>query len=533
MFGEDSRRVLYVSIGAAAIAAGVGFLWHLRTNTQYELMIRNLRKSLMEYQSTALKQVSQERVRSTESLAEHDETASDASILRNGETVTFVKPNNLADVFGARDFLSPLKRKYQDMSFTESFLDDKSTVVETIWRDNAQVKMQFKRFLRAGPRAKLYWEPSKVNAAIITCGGLCPGLNNVIRGLTQMLSEYGVAKIWGIKNGYMGITDANAWIALSMKVVEDIHQHGGSFLVCNRGNEEPKKMAQALIAKGINMLFVIGGDGSHRGASALQQELDLLNYECSVVGIPKTIDNDIPLIDVSFGFGTAVAEAVRAVNAAYVEASGAPNGIGLVKLMGRSAGFVVLYAVCAAAVADVALLPEMEDINLPRLFGYIKQKLMQKGRCVIVVAEGCGKTLMDVDPTRKDAGGNVKLPDVGVFLKEKIAEYAKQNKETWTIKYIDPTYMIRAVPANAYDSVYCHVLAHNAVHSAMAGYTGFSCGRVDQHYVMIPIKLIADNPPRQVNVAGRWFARMVMFTEQPSLTPPGKVMRQSSFVLQR
>jgi 6-phosphofructokinase 1 len=261
--------------------------------------------------------------------------------------------------------------------------------------------------------------------------------------------------------------------------------------------------------------------------------LDLLNYECSVCAIPKTIDNDIPCIDVSFGFGTAVAEAVRAVQAAYVEASGAPNGIGLVKLMGRSSGFVVLYAVLASALVDVALLPEMEDIHVPKLLNYIKQKIALKGRCVIVVAEGCGKTMMDIDPTKKDAGGNVKLPDVGIFLRDKINEYSKQNKENWTLKYIDPTYMIRAVPANAYDSVYCHVLAHNAVHSAMSGYTGVSIGRVDQHYVMLPIQLIAESPPRQVNIAGRWYARLRMTTEQGDLAPPGKVVRQSSFVLNR
>ena len=383
--------------------------------------------------------------------------------------------------------------------------------------------------MRAGPRSKLHFEPSQVSAAIITCGGL----NNVIRGITQMLSEYGVTKIWGIRNGYMGVCDPKAWIELNMKVVETIHQQGGSFLVANRGNDDPKQMAAELMRRGINQLFVIGGDGSHRGASALQTELELANYECAVCAIPKTIDNDIPCIDVSFGFGTAVAEAVRAVQAAYVEASGAPNGIGLVKLMGRSSGFVVLYAVLASALVDVALLPEMEEIHMPRLLSYIKQKIALKGRCVIVVAEGCGRSMMDIDPAKKDAGGNVKLPDVGIFLRDKINEYSKQNKENWTLKYIDPTYMIRAVPANAYDSVYCHVLAHNAVHSAMAGYTGVSIGRVDQHYVMIPIKLIAESPPRQVNVAGRWFSRLRMITEQGDFAPPGKVMRQSSFVLNR
>jgi 6-phosphofructokinase 1 len=445
-----------------------------------------------------------------------------------------MRPSNLADSFGKRDSVdTPLKKKYEGSSFTEGFLDENSTMIETIWRDNTMIRSQFKRFLRAGPHTKLYFEPSQVHAAIVTCGGLCPGLNNVIRGITQMLSEYGVTKIWGVRNGYMGICDPKAWVELNMKVVETIHQQGGSFLVANRGNDEPKKMAAELIRRGVNQIYVIGGDGSHRGAAALQTELDLANYQCAVCAIPKTIDNDIPCIDVSFGFGSAVAEATKAIQAAYVEASGAPNGIGLVKLMGRSSGFVVLYAVLASALVDVALLPEMEDIHMPKLLNFIKQKIAMKGRCVIVVAEGCGKTLMDIDPSKKDAGGNLKLPDVGLFLRDKINEYSKQNKENWTLKYIDPTYMIRAVPANPYDSVYCHVLAHNAVHSAMAGYTGVSIGRVDQHYVMIPIKLIAESPPRQVNIAGRWFARLRMTTEQTDFAPPGKVVRQSSFVLNR
>ncbi len=281
------------------------------------------------------------------------------------------------------------------------------------------------------------------------------------------------------------------------------------------------------------MLFVIGGDGSHRGANAIQEEVFKMKYECSVVGIPKTIDNDIPLIDDSFGFGTAVSEAVRAVQAAYVEATGAPKCVGLIKLMGRQAGFVVLYAVCSAAIVDVALLPEMK-ISLPRVLEHIKSKLLSQDYCVVVVAEGCGATLMEADPNKKDAGGNLKLPDVGPFLKDNIVDYCKRNGiPDVTVKYIDPTYMIRAVPANAYDSVYCHVLAQNAVHGAMAGYTGFSCAKVDQRYVMLPFNFLVNKPPRQVTVGGRWYARMVMFTEQPSFQPIGRLKRGSSGTVDR
>ncbi|KAF4658267.1 6-phosphofructokinase, alpha subunit [Perkinsus olseni] len=450
-------------------------------------------------------------------------------ILLPGEKLTYLKPSNLAERFGKKEHTTPLIEKYEGQ--LQDFQDEHSIVTQTIYRNKDEHHKQFLRYLRAGPREKVYFNPKEVTAAIVTCGGLCPGLNNVIRGLTQMLEEYGVPNIYGVKDGYKGFKKDNCWIKLDGKKVETIHRMGGSALVCNRGNDDIDVMAEAIMKKGVNMLFIVGGDGTHRGADKIQQYMVKANYECSVVGIPKTIDNDIPVIDDSFGFATAVSEAVRAIEAGYVEATGAPNCIGLVKLMGRNSGFVVLHAVCAAATVDVALLPEM-DISLPKLLDHIKQKIDKDGHIVVVVAEGCGATLMQADPNLKDAGGNVKLPDVGVYLKDKIMEFAKANgRNDWTVKYIDPTYMIRAVPANPGDSTYCHVLAHNAVHGAMAGYTGFSCGKCDQRYVMLPFKAITGRPPRQVNTAGRWFARMIMFTGQPSFLPPGHIPRHSSALI--
>ncbi len=458
-------------------------------------------------------------------------TLSEASVLQPGESLVYLRPANLAETFGKKEFMTPLLRKFDELVAGEGFLDHTSIATQTIWRNVGEQNKIFYRYLRAGPREKLHWDPEKVVPAIVTCGGLCPGLNNVIRGITLMLYEYGVPRVWGIKNGYVGICDDSAWMELSRDSVQTIHQSGGSFLVCNRGNDPTEKMVDALIRRGVNMIFILGGDGSHRGAAAMEAEFIKRQHECCVVGIPKTIDNDIPMIENSFGFGTAVSEAVKAVQAAYVEATGAPKCIGLVKLMGRRSGFVVLYAVCSSAVVDVALLPEM-DISLPKLLRYIKQMIDSKGHCVVVVAEGCGGTLMTADPTRRDAGGNIKLPDVGIFLRDQILDFARKNGEKdWTVKYIDPTYMIRAIPANAYDSVYCHVLAQNAVHGAMAGYTGFSCAKCDQRFVMLPFQFLTQRPPRQVNIGGRWYARMIMATEQPSLKPPGSVARKSSFLL--
>lgn len=458
--------------------------------------------------------------------SEFDETC----VLQTGESLVYLKPANLADTFGKKEFLTPLLRKFDDLVAGEGFLDLTSIATQTVWRDVGQKNKIFYRYLRAGPREKLYFDPATVVPAVVTCGGLCPGLNNVIRAITLMLLEYGVPSVWGIRNGYLGICDKSAWTELTRENVHTIHQSGGSFLVSNRGNDPVDKMVDSLIKRGVNMLYIVGGDGTHRGAAAMEEEFIKRRYECAIVGIPKTIDNDIPMIDNSFGFGTAVSEAVRAIQAAFVESTGAPRCIGLVKLMGRRSGFVTLYAVCSSALVDVALLPEM-DISLPKLVRHIKHLIDTKGHCVVVVAEGCGGTLMQADPTKKDAGGNIKLPDVGVFLKDQIMDFAKKNACDWTVKYIDPTYMIRAVPANAYDSVYCHVLAQNAVHGAMAGYTGFSCCKCDQRYVMLPFQHLTSRPPRQVNTGGRWYARMIMATEQPNLAPPGSVKRKSSFLL--
>jgi 6-phosphofructokinase 1 len=460
-----------------------------------------------------------------------DKDDDEATILFPGEELVYLKPTHLSETFGKKEFVTPLLKTFDELVAGEGFLDTRSIATQTIWRDVGQKNKIFYRYLRAGPREKLYFEPSKVVPAIVTCGGLCPGMNNVIRAIALMLFEYGVPQVWGIKNGYMGICDDSAWIQLTRQSIHTIHQQGGSFLVSNRGNDPTEKMVEALMKRGVNMIYIIGGDGTHRGAGAIEEELIRRRYECSVVGIPKTIDNDIPMIDNSFGFGTAVSEAVRAIEAAFVESVGAPKCIGLVKLMGRRSGFVVLYAVCSSALVDVALLPEM-DISLPKLLRHIKHLIDTKGHCVVVVAEGCGATLMQADPSRKDAGGNIKLPDVGLYMRDQIMDFAKKNGERdWTVKYIDPTYMIRAVPANAYDSVYCHNLAHNAVHGAMAGYTGFSCCKCDQRYVMLPFKHLTSRPPRQVNTGGRWYARMIMATEQVSLAPPGSVKRKSSFLL--
>ena len=105
---------------------------------------------------------------------------------------------------------------------------------------------------------------------------------------------------------------------------------------------------------------MIGGDGTHKGIQEIYNELKSQNYQATCVGIPKTIDNDIPIIDKSFGFETAVAESIRAIRSAYVESRGADYGIGLVRLMGRDAGWIAMEATNISRDVNICLIPESE-----------------------------------------------------------------------------------------------------------------------------------------------------------------------------
>jgi 6-phosphofructokinase 1 len=383
--------------------------------------------------------------------------------------------------------------------------------------------------MKAGQRNKIYWDPSQVNAAIVNCGGLCPGLNSVIREVTMMLKLYGVKTVYGIIGGYKGVMEPETWINLDPETVQDIHTKGGSFLVSDRGNPPHYRMAETFRDKDVRLVFIIGGDGTHKGATTIYEEAagieglqtlpgKALNppYECSVVGIPKTIDNDIALLDFTFGFHSAVAEAVRAIDAAYVESSGNANCLGLVKLMGRSSGFIAMTATLAARHVDLCLIPEM-NIDMNKVLTYIEELQKSKHNAVVVIAEGLGDTLIKGEGV--DAGGNKKLADVGPWFKKQVEAHFKAKDLPLSIKYIDPSYQVRAVPPDAFDSVYCSVLAQNAVHGAMAGYTGFTVGRIDENYVMLPIQAITQQKSKTVDVHGRGFARMVFTTNQPRMVP--------------
>ncbi|KAK6941433.1 Phosphofructokinase domain, partial [Dillenia turbinata] len=384
-------------------------------------------------------------------------------------------------------------------------------------------------FRRAGPRQKVYFDSDEVHACIVTCGGLCPGLNTVIREIVCGLSHmYGVTKILGIEGGYRGFYARNT-ITLNPKVVNDIHKRGGTILGSSRGGHDTAKIVDSIQDRGINQVYILGGDGTQKGASVIFEEIRRRGLKVAVAGIPKTIDNDIPVIDKSFGFDSAVEEAQRAINAAHVEAESVENGIGVVKLMGRYSGFIAMHATLASRDVDCCLIPESPFYleGSGGLFEYIEKRLKENGHMVIVIAEGAGQDLLSESmrsAEQQDASGNKLLQDVGLWISQKIKDhFARRNKITINLKYIDPTYMIRAIPSNAADNVYCTLLAQSAVHGAMAGYTGFTVGPVNGRHSYIPFYRITEKQNKVV-ITDRMWARLLSSTNQPSFLSPKDII---------
>lgn len=373
---------------------------------------------------------------------------------------------------------------------------------------------------RSGPREKIYFDPTHATAAIVTCGGLCPGLNDVIRGLVMTLSySYGVKTIYGIPYGYEGFIPryGHPIQKLTPEIVSDIHTDGGSILGTSRGPQSPKEMVDRLVELEVDILFVIGGDGTLRGASAIVEEVAARGLKISVIGIPKTIDNDLEYMDKCFGFETAFAEAVRVVRCANSEAKGHPNGVGLVKLMGRDSGFIAAFAAIADNCVNYVLIPEVpfELEGKNGLLTCLESRLTGRGHAVVVVAEGAGQHLMQNDPSAKDASGNAKFGDIGPFLKKQIETHFKARGQEINLKYIDPSYVIRSVPASPQDAIYCLRLAQHAVHAAMAGKTNMVVGRWHGHHVNLPISVVTVRR-RKVGLQGDLWLSVLEATGQPA-----------------
>ncbi|XP_061354851.1 ATP-dependent 6-phosphofructokinase 2 [Gastrolobium bilobum] len=415
---------------------------------------------------------------------------------------------------------------YFDTSRVEGFYLTQSDVVLSQIANDLDLDLDLSpspRFAyhRAGPRKLVYFEPCDARVAIVTCGGLCPGLNTVIRELVVGLWDlYRVREILGVTCGYRGFYSTEP-IPLNPNLVRDWHNKGGTLLHTSRGGFDLHKIVDAIQIRRFNQVYIIGGDGTMRGAVKIFDEIRRRKLNVAVVGIPKTVDNDVGIIDRSFGFETAVEMAQQAIGAAHVEAESAVNGVGLVKLMGRSTGHIALYATLSSRDVDCCLIPEIDFYLEGKggLFEFLDQRLRENGHAVLVVAEGAGQDLIPRSDSQKedrDESGNPVFLDVGVWLKSELKRWWARDHpdELFTVKYIDPTYMIRAVHANATDNLYCTLLAHSAIHGIMAGYAGFVAGPINGNYAYIPLEDVAraKNP---VNTKDHKWSWVRSVTNQP------------------
>ncbi len=367
----------------------------------------------------------------------------------------------------------------------------------------------------AGPREKVFFDPSSLACGIVTCGGLCPGLNDVIRAVVLSLSHhYGVKKIYGFRYGYEGLIQKYGHnpIDLSPETVSGINKAGGTILGSSRGPQDPVEMLKTLEDLRIGILFAVGGDGTLRGAQKIAQEAASRGQKISVIGIPKTIDNDISYIQTTFGFETAVSEARRATYAAHSEARSARNGIGLVKLMGRDSGFIAAYSVLVDSEVNFCLVPEV-PFGLERFLQALRKRLEQKAHAVIVLAEGAGQDLTAATG-ECDCSGNIKYGDIGIFLRDNIRDYFKGIGMEINLKYIDPSYMIRSLPANPHDSAFCLVLGQCAVHAGMSGRTNMVVGFWNHLFTHVPISL-AVSQRKRIDPEGELWNSVVASTGQP------------------
>ena len=377
----------------------------------------------------------------------------------------------------------------------------------------------------AGPRETIFHDPAWTRAGIVTCGGLCPGLNNVIKGLVQVLwFDYGVRNIFGIPYGYRGLNPQYGYppITLNPDVVDSIQEDGGTILGSSRGIQEPSVMVDTLMRLNINVLFCIGGDGTLRGAHAIAEEVKKRRQPISIIGIPKTIDNDLNLIDKTFGFETAVLSATDVITSAHNEANGAFNGLGLVKLMGRDSCFIAAYAALATTVVNFCLVPEV-PFTLEGLFKALESRYASgKTHAVIAVAEGAGQELFKDQKERRDASGNILKNDIGEFLTEKIKEHFDKVGKEINIKYFDPSYMVRSIPAKGTDAIFCFQLAESAVHAGMAGKTDMVVGSMNGEFTHVPIEY-AVNERKKINPNGTlWHAVLGATRQQDYFSGKGK-----------
>lgn len=403
--------------------------------------------------------------------------------------------------------------------------DDTVVLYQTIFNNSGSVSQEILEnplfFEQAGPRESIFFDTKSLNAGIVTCGGLCPGINEVIRGIVmELVYRYKIGgKIYGFRYGFEGLVKkyGHEPEILTPERVAHINHDGGTILSSSRGNQDPAEMADTLEHNKVNILFCIGGDGTLRGAHSIAEEITRRGLKIAVIGIPKTIDNDISYIQKTFGFSTAVSAAVEAIECAHVEAKGGPNTIGLVKLMGRHSGFITVNAALASKNVNYVLIPE-QGFDLRGNGGFLEnlqERIQNKNHAVVVVAEGAGQDFFN-DNNGTDPSGNKKLNDIGVYLRGEIEKYFKEIGMAHNVKYIDPSYIIRSVPANAEDTIFCGFLAQSAVHAAMAGKTDMVVGIWNNVFTHVPIEL-ATSERKILNTTNSFLWRSLLAsTGQPN-----------------
>jgi 6-phosphofructokinase 1 len=419
-------------------------------------------------------------------------------------------PDFRTDSLGECTIASPLRAtRFMDTSKRLLFRADIDEL-----REQFRAGVDPPAFELAGPQEKIYFDPSTLRCGIVTCGGLCPGLNDVVRSIVFCLHEkYGIARVYGFRFGYAGLVDQSALtpIELTTRRVSQIHEVGGTVLGASRGPQPVEDMVDTLERLGIQLLFTIGGDGTLRGAHSIVEEIRRRELNIAVVGVPKTIDNDISFIDMSFGFDTAVEAARQATRAAYVEASCHRSGIGLVKLMGRDSGFIASFATLADTQVGLCLIPE-NAFSIDGIVRAAGQRIERDGYVVIVVAEGAGQELL-AEEAEWDASGNRSHGDIGVFLRDKLPKALQVQGISVSLKYIDPSYMIRSLPANARDANFCLRLGHAAVHAGMAGKTDTVIGSWRRRLTYVPIPM-AVSSRRTIDTNGYLWRTVLSVTGQ-------------------
>jgi 6-phosphofructokinase 1 len=425
---------------------------------------------------------------------------------------------------GACRIPSPIKLAKAKDSYLAEYVSDDQVILYDIMTTLDKLKTQFtpqQVLERAGPREKIYFDPTKLKAAIVTCGGMCPGINSLVRAIVLQLHYiYGVRNVVGVRYGLQGFIPAfgHDLVELNPTSVQSVHGRGGSFLGMSRGAQPIDEIVDSLERLNIGLVFMIGGDGTLRAAQAITEEITQRGLKTGVIAIPKTIDNDISFVQMTFGFQTAVEAATSSILGAHNEATGAPNGVGLLKLMGRYSGFVAAHATLALTEVNFCLIPEVEwDLDGPKgLLACLDERMKARGHAVVVVAEGAGQRLFEGMDQGRDASGNVKLGDIGTYLKDRINAYFNERQTEINLKYIDPSYLIRSVPATPNDRVYTGFLGHHAVHAGLAGKTGMLVSLWNDHFVHVPIGLAVSHRSYVDPEGGLWRA-VREATGQPDL----------------